>query len=164
MLREQTCGDTGQLTVSVTTWKQNWHLRRSWWWLDPFMAVSFQCVWVCVCYSPWSGGSRARLVIVSYYSPRKSSELIETDLWVRLRPLTHQTPPLSQGGQQPWPGSEKSLAIWAWFKPPPCQVEGECRDPVFKVKAITCSGWKRFRVDSPRVMSLLFPFAPSHLT
>ena len=49
---------------------------------------------LCVCCSLWSGGSRAGLVIISYYLLRESSaELIETNLWVRLRPLTHHTPP-----------------------------------------------------------------------
>ena len=48
-----------------------------------------------ICYSPWSAGSRAALVIVSHYPPRQNSELIETDLWVRLRPLTHHTHPTS---------------------------------------------------------------------
>ena len=49
---------------------------------------------LCVCCSLWSGGSRAGLVIISYYLLRESSaELIETNLWVRLRPLTHHTLP-----------------------------------------------------------------------
>ena len=44
------------------------------------------------CYSPSYGGSRAALTIVCYYPFRKnSSELIEADLWVRLRPFTHHT-------------------------------------------------------------------------
>ena len=44
-------------------------------------------------------GTRAELVIFRYYSPRKRSELIETDLWGRLKPLTHYTPssPCSSG-------------------------------------------------------------------
>ena len=51
----------------------------------------FLCV--CFCYSLWSGGSRAGLVIVNHHPPWRNSELIETDLWVRLRPLTHHTHP-----------------------------------------------------------------------
>ena len=38
-----------------------------------------------VCYSPLSGGSRAWVVIVSHYPPRRNSEFIETHLWVRMR-------------------------------------------------------------------------------
>ena len=46
-----------------------------------------------VCNSPWSGGSRAGFIIVTYYPPWKSLQLIEMDLWVTLRLLTHHTPP-----------------------------------------------------------------------
>ena len=40
-------------------------------------------VYECVYYSLWSGESHAGLVTVSHYPPRRSSEFIETDLWVR---------------------------------------------------------------------------------
>ena len=40
-------------------------------------------------YSPWPGISRAGFVIVSHY--HYSSELIETNLWIRLKPYTHHT-------------------------------------------------------------------------
>ena len=36
-------------------------------------------------YSLLHGGSRDGLVIGRYYTSRKNSELIETDLWIRLR-------------------------------------------------------------------------------
>ncbi len=49
---------------------------------------------VCVCVIHLRSGSRAGHVIASYYLPGMSSELLVTDLWVRLEPFhtphTHQ--------------------------------------------------------------------------
>ena len=49
------------------------------------------CVRARLCNSSWSGGSRARLIIVINYPPSKSSELKELDLWGMLISFSHHT-------------------------------------------------------------------------
>ena len=46
------------------------------------------------CYSPWSGGSHAGLVIASHYPPQKSSELIGVSKAMGKAETSHTSHPI----------------------------------------------------------------------